>query len=183
MIDGDAGALAGLRTRPNRAAALEYYDGLPAVTCEELLGSWRGSGLPTGHPLDGLLERFGWYGKRFDGVDAAHPLLVTTRAGRLVAIDPRWVPLGLVVRRPGLAHLPVAVPVFRVVRSLLVTRQPRARLRMTAYRGVVTATMCYDALPIHDAFRRVDATTLLGAMDLRGSAHPFLFVLTREQRA
>ncbi len=183
MIGGDASALEGLRLRPDRAAALEYYDGLPVVTCEEMLGSWRGRELPTGHPLDGLLERFGWYGKRFDSVDAAHPLLFTARGGRLFAIDPRWVPMGLLVSHPPLAHLPAAAPAFRAVRGLLTTRRPRARLRMTSYRGVVTATMCYDALPIHDAFRRVDAATVLGAMDLRGSAHPFLFVLSREQRA
>jgi len=52
---------------------------------------------------------------------------------------------------------------------------------MTEYRGVVTATTCYDSQPIHDAFRRVDEDTVLGAMDLRGSPHPFLFVLTRDR--
>ena len=39
---------------------------------------------------------------------------------------------------------------------LVATSRPAARLRMTQYRGVVTATMCYDAHPIHDVFRRVD---------------------------
>src|SRR3712207_331793 len=56
-------------------AALDFYDSLPPVGVEELLGSWRGSGLPTGNPLDGLLERFGWYGKRFDDPETVYPLV------------------------------------------------------------------------------------------------------------
>jgi hypothetical protein len=39
-----------------------------------LIGSWRGKGVKTGHPMDGLLERFSWHGKRFTGPDGAHPL-------------------------------------------------------------------------------------------------------------
>ena len=52
---------------------------------------------------------------------------------------------------------------------------------MTEYRGVVSATMCYDRLPIHDAFRRVDDVTVLGVMDLRG-APPYVFLLERDPR-
>jgi hypothetical protein len=48
------------------------------------------------------------------------------------------------------------------------------------YRGVVTAAMSYDQLPIIDVFRSVDADTLVGAMDMRGLEQPFLFVLRRE---
>jgi len=51
---------------------------------------------------------------------------------------------------------------------------------MTEYRGVVSATMIYEALPINDLFRRVDRDTVIGAMDMRGHAAPFLFVLRRE---
>lgn len=169
-----------LRARPDLAAALAFYDDLPAVEVEEVLGRWRGSGLPTGHPLDGLLERFGWHGKRFDSTEDVHPLVFDAGGGRLVSVNPAWIPIGLLDRHPRLAHLPAAVPAFAVLRRRLTTDRPRARLRMTRYRGVVSATMCYDALPIHDVFRRVDATTVLGAMDLRGSAQPFLFVLTAE---
>jgi hypothetical protein len=60
------------------------------------------------------------------------------------------------------------------------TRAPKARLRMLSYRGVLTATMCYDQLPIHDVFRKVDENTVLGAMDLRGTADPLVFFLRRE---
>jgi hypothetical protein len=59
------------------------------------------------------------------------------------------------------------------------TRQPRARLRAMECRGVVTATMIYDHLPIVDSFKRLNATTLLGLMDMRATA-PFFFLLEQE---
>jgi hypothetical protein len=46
-------------------------------------------------------------------------------------------------------------------------------------RGVVTATMIYDHLPIVDSFKRLNATTLLGLMDMRATA-PFFFLLEQE---
>ena len=52
-----------------------------------LLGSWRGSEVPTGHPFDGLLELYGWWGKRFDGPDEAHPLVFEDARGRF-SVDP-----------------------------------------------------------------------------------------------
>jgi hypothetical protein len=63
---------------------------------------------------------------------------------------------------------------------MLRTDQPKARLRMTEYRGVVSATMIYDSLPINDIFRKVDDHTVLGAMDLRFAPQPFFFILRRE---
>jgi hypothetical protein len=50
---------------------------------------------------------------------------------------------------------------------------------MIEYRGVVTGTMSYDALPINDHFRKIDDNTLLGVMDLRGATAPFVFLLRR----
>ena len=161
-------------------AALAFYDGLDAVDVEQLTGSWRGEGLPTGNPFDGLLERLGWYGKRFDGPDDVHPLVFRAGAGRRVSINPALVPLALAVRHPRLLHAPGTARVFAAVRPLMSTRKPKARLRMMRYRGVVTATMCYDDLPVHDAFRRVDDDVLVGAMDVRGLDPPFLFVLRRD---
>ena len=48
------------------------------------------------------------------------------------------------------------------------------------HRGVDTAAMIYDALPIIDVFRRVGSGVLLGAMDMRGLAAPFFFLLERD---
>ncbi len=160
-------------------AALDFYDSLDAVRVEELTGSWRGEDLPTGNPFDGLLGRLGWHGKRFDGPDEVHPLVFHASAGRLRSINPVLVPLALGLRHPRLLHAPFTARVFPVIRPLMSTRKPKARLRMMRYRGVETATMCYDDLPINDAFRRVDADALVGAMDLRGLDPPFMFVLRR----
>ncbi|GAA3675346.1 DUF4334 domain-containing protein [Nonomuraea antimicrobica] len=171
--------LDGLRARPDGAAALRYYDSLDPVAVEELFGVWRGSEVRSDHPLDGLLKTFGWYGKRFDGPDDVHPLVFTRGDGRPVAVSPSFLPVNLLLDRPRLARLPVAALLFRLALPLTRTTRPQARLRMTEYRGVVTATMCYDALPVHDAFRKVDDDLVMGAMELRGSPRPFLFLLSR----
>lgn len=144
-----------------------------------MTGFWRGSGLHTGHRLDGMLEAYGWHRKRFEGPEDVHPLVFASSAGRLVSVNPSFVPLGLVVRYAALFKLPIAARIFRACLGLLGTTKPQARLRLTEYRGVTTATMIYDALPINDVFRQIDQDTLLGVMDLRG-ARPFVFVLRRE---
>jgi hypothetical protein len=162
-------------------AALAFYDDLDPVELDEMTGAWRGEGLPTGSPFDGVLQRYGWRGKRFDGPDAVHPLVFNARRGRAVSVNPAFMPMALGVRYPRLLHAPLVARLFAGLRPLLSTRKPKARLRMTRYRGVVSATMCYDALPINDVFRKVDDDTLVGAMDLRGLAAPFMFVLRRER--
>jgi len=161
-------------------AALAFYDTLGPAGVEEVIGSWRGEGLPTGHPFDGLLERLGWYGKRFDGLDSAHPLVFGAGAGRTMLLNPAFVPIAVLIRHPWLLRARFVARLFRVLRPLLSTQNPKARLRLTAYRGLVTVTMCYDALPINDVFRKVDDDTLVGAMDLPGLQMPFMFVLRRE---
>jgi GXWXG protein/Domain of unknown function (DUF4334) len=172
--------LRGLQRGTTQEAALAFYDSLEPVSVEEMIGSWRGEGLPTGHPFDGLLETLGWHGKRFDAPDGAHPLVFDANAGRRVSVNPALMPVAVLVRYPRLLHMPMAARFFSLIRPLVATRKPKARLRLTQYRGVVTATMCYDALPVNDAFRKVDDDTLVGAMDLRGLDTPFLFVLRRE---
>ena len=158
---------------------LAVFDSLSAVSVDQMLGSWRGSGLETGHPLDGLLECLGWHGKLFLGPDQVHPLVFTGVKG-VFSVNPRFVPVGAMLRFSRALHSPVVPRLVRPVLPLLRTSAPRARLRMVEYRGVVTATMCYDALPVHDHFRRVDGDTVVGAMDARGMTRPFLFVLHRE---
>jgi hypothetical protein len=171
--------LAELQAGTDTDAALAFFDGLPPVTIDDLLGAWRGEGLPTGHRLDGLLERFGWRGKRFDSADDVHPLVFDSAAGA-VHLHPAFVPMPLVVRFPRLFGGALFAGAFRALVPLLRTRRPRARLRPVEHRGVVSTAMLYDDLPICDHFRRVDADTLLGLMDSRGMRRPFFFVLRRE---
>lgn len=54
-----------------------------------------------------------------------------------------------------------------------------ASIRTVAYRGVPTATMCYDSHPIWDHFRKVDERTVLGVMDKKGDTMPLFFYLER----
>lgn len=63
------------------------------------------------------------------------------------------------------------------------TDQFKARLRMTEYRGKLSATMIYDDWPTLDVFRQVDGDTVLGVMDARGMAAPYFFVLRRDAGA
>lgn len=158
--------------------ALDDYDALPPVATADLRGLWRGTGVATGHPLDGVLERLGWFGKRFDDDERVHPLVFRTGRG-LTSVRPALVPLGLVLRVAPLLRTAPAAAAFAVVRPLASTRLPRARLREVRYRGVVSAALVYDDLPVVDAFRVVGDGTVLGAMDARGMARPYLFTLRR----
>ena len=149
------------------------------TTASGTASRWRGSGLPTGSPLDGLLEAYGWSGKEFLDAERVHPLLFGAPGGPR-PIDPALIPMGVLRDRPAVAHSAAARRAFTVVRPLLRTAKPRARLRTVEHRGVATAAMVYDALPIIDVFRRVTADRVLGLMDLRGLTQPFFFLLERE---
>ena len=159
---------------------LALFDNLSPVSVEGLRGRWRGSGVPSGHPMDGLLERFGWYGKEFNGPEDVQPLLCKRRGGEVFGLNPAFVPMGLVSRHVGLFHNRLAEAAFALSARAAGTTRSTARLRVTEFRGVVTAMMIYDRLPIQDVFRAAAPDVLLGVMDLRGMAQPFFFVLRRE---
>jgi hypothetical protein len=162
------------------AEALSVFDGLPPVATTDLVGRWRGRGLPTGSPLDGLLEAYGWWGKDIVGDDTVHPLLFADRRGRPRPLAPGVVPVAVLRRWPRVAHLEAVRRLGRAVRPLVTTSRPGARLRTVTSRGVATAALLYDALPVVDVFRRVDDGAVLGLMDLRGLEQPFFFVLERD---
>jgi hypothetical protein len=130
--------------------------------------------------MDGALEAYHWWGKRFESDEAVHPLLFETGSGRLMAVHPGWMRPVLPWLREG--RWPRAAWLTRLARwclPLLSTRRSQARLRMVEHRGVLTAAMIYDGLPIHDVFRRIDDDTVLGLMDLKGDPQPFFFLLRR----
>lgn len=176
-----ATTLRALQQSTDTATAAAFFAGLPATTIDELRGAWRGEGLPTGHKLDGLLERFGWHGKRFDDAEAAHPLVFDRPGGGTVEVHPMFVPMALVLRYPRLFATDAFARAFRAITPALRTKRPRARLRMIEHHGVTTAAMIYDDLPVCDVFRRVDDDTVVGLMDARGMRRPFFFVLRRER--
>lgn len=163
----------------SRDEALAIYDALSAVEADFMLGQWAGAGFATGHSMDGLLEACHWYGKRFLDAENVHPLLFNGTNGKLISVDPKRMPMGMSQRiklEPG----SLLGRIFQASLPLLRTGESRARLRMTEYRGMLSATMIYDHLPINDVFRKVDENTVLGAMDMKGMDHPFFFLLRRD---
>ena len=161
------------------ADALAFFDSLDITSLEFMQGHWRGEGLPTGHVMDGFLEKYRWYGKRFDGTENVDPLVFSTPTGKQFIVNPATMPMALVSRYPKIKNW-IPAGLFLVFRHFVTTKKPKARLRMTEHRGVVTATMIYDALPICDVFRKVDDDTVLGFMDYRAFSKPFFFVLRRD---
>jgi GXWXG protein/Domain of unknown function (DUF4334) len=163
-------------------AALALFDQLEPVAPEELIGRWRGEGFPTGHPLDGVLEAWNWRGKRFESLEEVHPLVFAGPRGGEVFVDPSRVPME-VLRAGWVGWLAPLGSLSPWLVPMVSTRASAARLRGMCYRGKVSATMVYDALPIMDVFRRLDSERLLGLMDAKGLARPFFFVLRREGSA
>lgn len=164
------------------AEALALFDALPAVDTAAMIGTWRGTEVPTGHRLDGILAASGWWGKQFIDGEHVHPLLFPTADGRaLWPLNPAlaFAGLGAVTRLPMLKRIRFAAAIT-TLRPALRARGPKARLRVTRYRAVDSATMIYDQLPAHDVFRRIDENSLLGAMDLRGFSAPYFFALQRD---
>jgi hypothetical protein len=159
--------------------ALELCDALPGVDIDTLIGRWRGTEISTHHPLDGLLETCGWYGKEFIDRDHVHPLLFSDRRGHLFSVDPKRIPVSLVLKWP-IPRSNLLRQALLAARFVLQTREAKARVRLLEYRGKVSASMIYDNLPIYDTFRLIDHNTLLGVMDCKGFEQPFFFKLHRE---
>lgn len=59
----------------------EFWATLPAVTTEFMLGEWQGGEFQTGHPANGLLEQARWFGKTFNSLDDAQPLVCLDEDG------------------------------------------------------------------------------------------------------
>lgn len=161
-------------------AALRRFDSLPGLPLGAMLGCWRGLGLATGHPLDGVLEALGWHGKRFSGADDVQPLLFTCSSGPPLALEPALMPVSLALRWPGLSRARLVRWGFVAARPLLRARRSGARLRLRRCRGKTSAAMIYRSLPITDHFRAIDAERVLGMMEIADGTKPYFFLLERD---
>ncbi len=159
--------------------ALKFFDELESVNLEFMMGRWQGSEFPTNHPMDGLLEASGWYGKEFVDAEQVHPLLFSDGNNNIFKVDPNPIAMNLGVSLPVFKSKAMK-PVFQLMNLMLKTEKSQARIRMMEYRQKVSATMIYDNLPINDIFRKIDDNTVLGLMDFKGVSQPFFFVLKRE---
>lgn len=159
--------------------ALAIFESLPSVSSVGLRGLWRGRGLKTGHPLDGVLENLGWYGKLFRDDGRADPLLFSGRGNSLAAIDPARIPLKLALKFSALGRTRIMRGWFAYLQRALRAIGPAARLRDLDYHGVRSAAMVYDQQPIIDYFRQVDADTVVGLMEMRPFDRRYFFLLRR----
>lgn len=158
--------------------ALQLFDSLEPVNLDFMMGRWQGSGLDTNHPMDGLLEASNWYGKEFVDPETVHPLLFLDNQGKIFKVAPNPSAMNSIGKFP-IFKKPFMKPLLMLTNSLLKTEESQARLRMMEYRGIVSATMIYDYLPINDTFRKIDGNTVFGIMDFKNSSQPFFFVLKR----
>lgn len=161
--------------RLTQAEAFRFFDSLEPVSSEELTGVWKGTELPSGHPMDGVLEASGWYGKRFTDPETVYPLLFR-KGKKLFEANPGRLPIQLAEKLPR--------SMVRLMRPfiwlLYRTKKSGARLRLLRFRGKATAAMFYDQKPIIDVFARVDADTLLGVTDTKWDhAYGCFFILER----
>ena len=148
-----------LPRRPRKDQLLAYFDGLPPLEIDDMIGSWRGTAWNTGSIFHILLAESGWSGKVFrsrDDVDA-------------LVFSPRFSPIALINRA-------MILP-WRLPEDATKLRHPlgAARLRMKLLRGQRSAAMCYRALPIVDHFRKIDEGRVMGFMEIGGSGVPELF--------
>lgn len=162
----------------NTAEAIEYFDSLEPVSADFMLGQWHGSSFATGHPYDGLLEKYHWYGKRFIDTDNVHPLVYRSLLGRLVPVNPLYMPMSLL--RFRIFHIALFGKLFQFMLFLFRTRSSGARLRMVECRGKTGVAMIYDRQPVIDVFRKTGEGAVLGMMDLKGMERPYFFTLTRD---
>lgn len=160
--------------------AIAYFDSLAPMLDKDMLGFfWRGEGVDTDHPMDGMLEASRWWGKAFIDANSVHPLIHRGVFKEKFFVNPALLPIRMAT------HLPlrdVLGPImFPLISPLISTRKPRARMRMLEFRGKLSAAMCYDHKPINDCFRKIDEESVLGWMDFKGMKQPYFFKLRRDE--
>ena len=159
--------------------AITYFDSLDPIDSKDMIGyDWRGEGIDTDHPMDGMLEASRWWGKAFKGENDVHPLIHKGVFAKKFSVNPGLLPLKLATYLP-LRDLITPV-MFPLISPLISTRRPKARLRMLAFRGKLSAAMCYDQKPINDCFRKIDEDSVMGWMDFKSMEQPYFFKLFRD---
>lgn len=143
------------------------FDTLGPVTMSMLAGSWRADPSYSETPGGALLIRGGWWGARFTDTESVDPLLFPDAAGRGVfAADLVKV----------LTLLSSGVEDISTRRRDVETTAPIGRVRMVEYRGLVSAALIYDQVPVLDYLRAVDQDTIVAAVEGRGMADQPAFV-------
>ncbi|ARQ13691.1 hypothetical protein NXC12_PE00089 (plasmid) [Rhizobium etli] len=156
-----------------------WFSSLAPVQPIEMLGLWRGAGIPSDHPLDGVLENLGWFGKRFHADMRADALLFQWRSDRLVAIDPGFFPISLAIKAASFGRTRIARNWFSYLQKALRARGTTASLKLRTVDNLTTAAMIYDRQPIADYFRRTGEDEVAGMMCVDDDARRYFFKLRR----
>ena len=170
-------------TRQTPAKALDRFEALSPVDPAQMVGLWRGSGVPTGHPLDGVLENLGWFGKRFTADGRPDALLFTAGKRRLVPVDPKYIPLRLTMRLSGFGRTVAARNLFSHLKLRFRAEETVASIKTLAFRGMLSAALVYDKQPIIDHFRLIDGNRLMGVMTIEWDERLYFFELARVEDA
>jgi hypothetical protein len=165
-----------LQRKATTEEAMRIFDELEPVTLELTTGRWKGFEIDTCHRMNGLLEPSGWYGKLFEDPEKVHPLLFYTKnRTALYSVNPKLVPFNM-----KLPQSKILGSLMNLLKPVLQTREPKARIRMVEYRGKVTVAIVYDKKNVNDYFAKINDHTMLGAMHVKGALQPFVFVLERD---
>lgn len=113
-----------------------WFNSLEPVKPEDMIALWKGSGHPSGHPLDGVLENLHWFGKRFHPDMRADALLFEGDPGKLVAIEPAFFPIRWAVRFSRFGRTTRAWNLFTHVRPRLRAKSTTASLQQRMEEGV-----------------------------------------------
>lgn len=164
--------------KASQEEVISLFDELEPVDLDFMRGRWKGYEIKTGHPMGGLLELTGWYGKLFKNPEEVHPLLFyANNKTALFSANPGLMPLKLSMKLPKAKALGGLI---RILRPFFQTKKARARMRVVEYRGKLTGAMVYDQKAIIDVFAKIDDNTMLGIMDLKGDPRSYVFVLERD---
>ncbi|TCU31246.1 uncharacterized protein DUF4334 [Rhizobium azibense] len=156
-----------------------WLQSLEPVQPRHMIGLWKGVGIPSGHPLDGVLENLHWFGKRFYADMRADALLFQRRSGRLVAIDPSYIPIGLAIKAAPLGRTALARILFLHLQESLRAKDTTASITLRTLVQVESAAMIYDKQPIVDHFRLAGHGDLVGMMCVREDPRRYFFRLRR----
>lgn len=175
--------MAASKTSSAQERTLAWFRMLEPVNPAEMIGLWRGSGHPSGHPLDGVLENLGWFGKRFHPDLRADALLFERAPGKLIAIEPAYFPIWWALSFAGIGRKAFARGLFSHITPRIGARGTTAVLQSRVDENLITAAMVYDRQPIIDVFRRSEDGHVIGKMIVDGDPRHYFFELAKVEGA
>ncbi|GGG06350.1 hypothetical protein GCM10010924_38760 [Rhizobium wenxiniae] len=171
------------KTSDTQERTLAWFRTLEPVNAADMIGLWRGSGCPSGHPLDGVLENLGWFGKRFHPNLRADALLFEKAPGKLIAIEPAYFPTRWALSFSGIGRKAFAPRLFSHITPRLGAQGTTAVLQSRMDDELITAALVYDRQTIGEVFRRSKDGQVIGKMIVNGDPRHYFFELAKVEGA